>query len=122
MDNVLLLFRSGRYTWAVVMMLMVSWLAISTPLFCKWQAEKTKAFIQLPASSVPDSNNGLAENLPMGNPEEKSESTDTGISDYLCSTHNYVQYLTGQSRYRELPAFGFYIAFHGELLCPPPEA
>jgi hypothetical protein len=107
---------------SIFMMLALVWLTI-TPYIYKVQQQKnfvTKSQnTKIPAT-------GDEENVssPFGNTseEETSNSLSTISEEYLHSSQSFEHYITGPSSYYTTENVKIYIAFHGELLSPPPES
>jgi hypothetical protein len=108
---------------AVFMMLALLWLTISTPFVFAKQQELAKqdkmanAAIPLPGSDEEAAN-------PFGNTtEEKSPNCGSSFSEeYLHDHHLAHHFFSIASQYHKCENAGTYIAFHGELLVPPPNA
>ncbi|HZH96061.1 MAG TPA: hypothetical protein VEY06_09255 [Flavisolibacter sp.] len=110
-------FQSGS---AVFMMLALLWLTISAPFIYASQQQLIKAGI----IAGGDNPFTAAE-------EETSKSVDTSTEEktpsnpfaeeYLHHHHTEEFFSSSISRYHKLENAGAYIAFHGELLVPPPD-
>lgn len=104
------------------MMLALGWLTISAPFVYKAQQEKngiTKAGRTLPVNGdEEDASN------PFSNTTEEKTSTNlnTLSEEYLHHTDIYDHSISVSSAYFKTANVKAYIAFHGELLSPPPEA
>lgn len=58
-----------------------------------------------------------------GTTEEKSSSNSNSIvEEYLHDTHSSEHYIAVPSREYKVEHASIYIAFHGELISPPPDA
>jgi hypothetical protein len=113
------------YQWfhvlaSLLMMLMLTWLTVCTPVVYNWQLKQK-------AEAVAKEKTGAGENEMTGNPlsntnEEKTETGVSLLSEYLHSAeepHRPFSCLSIRSKCKQDAE---YIAFHGELLSPPPEA
>ena len=99
------------------MMLALTWLTISLPFV--YEAQKQNAFISTQNSSKPtqqdDNNNPLSTSTEEKVPSIPSEEYLHNAKEHSYSWVNALQHFTDHT----LPV---YIAYHGELLSPPPEA
>lgn len=107
---------------AIGMILALLWLTISAPFV--QAAQQELAAYQLSSERSAPSGTGEEENAsPFGNAtEEKAPSSSTFSEEYLhdhhCDEHSFSIAL----QYNKHGDAGTYIAFHGELLVPPPNA
>ena len=108
---------------SLLMLVTLAWLTISTPFVYDFQ-QKLKQ-IELAAITPGnilnvDDKDGI--NTMMPNPtEEKTETNSNNFSEYL-HHHDYVDdYNTAGIKYHISLSSELYIAFHGELLSPPPD-
>ncbi|HSN60867.1 MAG TPA: hypothetical protein VLR49_08030 [Ferruginibacter sp.] len=106
---------------AVFMILALVWLTISTPFVCSFKQEMAKLAKMENnhslISSIEDDNSN-----PLGNnTEEKTPSSGISFSEEYLHDHPLTHYF-----FAELATFyksknsDTYIAYHGELLVPPP--
>lgn len=105
------------------MLLTLFWLTLSIPFVFKAQQQITKE--KIAASQDPSVN----DEEPVGNPltntnEEKSSNSFNTLSEEYLHHHtsdelNYSKEITNHLHHAKEPT---YIAFHGEMLCPPPNA
>jgi hypothetical protein len=107
---------------AVFLILALMWLTVSTPFVLASQQEISKQQKTEKAPSSPiDSND--EESNPLGNNTEEKAPTTTSISEeYLHTFHIISHFYTEVSQYHKHENSDVYIAFHGELLVPPPNA
>lgn len=107
---------------AVFMILALMWLTVSTPFVLASQQEiakqhKTEKAVSSPLDSSDEESN------PLGNSTEEKTSTTTSISEeFLHTFHIVSHFYTEVSQYHKHENSDVYIAFHGELLVPPPNA
>jgi hypothetical protein len=105
------------------MMLALVWLIISAPYIYKVQEQKNK-ITRSSENTLPVK--GDKENAfnPFGNAtEEKTcDNLNTISEEYLHGSHLFEHYIAVPSVYNNIENVKIYIAFHGELLSPPPEA
>jgi len=107
---------------SIFLMLTLFWLTISTPFVIASQQELAKqqkaSSIELPVNDGDDetdggNNNNIEEKVPPGN--NLSE-------EFLHEHHSIHHFFSETSLYHKLENSDTYIAFHGELLVPPPNA
>lgn len=105
---------------AVCMILALLWLTISTPFVFSAQQEIAKAS---PIESSPLSGCEEDSTNPFGNNTEEKVPSSTSLSEeYLHDHHAHEHFFTEMLQYYDKGNDGTYIAFHGELLVPPPNA
>lgn len=103
------------------MMLALAWLTISTPFVYNWQLQQ-QAAVSAFNHSNPTDRNDFSENPLAGTNEEKTESGAANLSEYLHDTDESNRDSSELTPYNKCNAVATYVAFHGELLSPPPEA
>jgi hypothetical protein len=107
---------------SIFMMLTLLWLTVSTPFVITAQEQLVK---QQKALSINSSETGCGdETTDSGNNniEEKVPTTNTFSEEYLHEYHITHCFVTEVSLYHKQENADDYIAFHGELLVPPPNA
>lgn len=102
---------------AFIMIMALAWLTVSTPFVFmqqqKMMQEKTAAVNEPAAEEIPN---------PFANTtEEKKETGANILSEYLHEQHNHSEYTDGLLKHNKCHTAEVYVAFHGELLSPPPE-
>jgi hypothetical protein len=106
---------------SIFLMLTLLWLTISTPFIIDCQQELAKqqkaSSIELPVNNGDDEadsgSNNIEEKVPPG----------SNLSEEFLHEHHSVHHLFSEiSLYHKLENSDTYIAFHGELLVPPPNA
>ncbi len=108
-----------RVVTSITMILALLWLTISAPFVFESQKENAKVSRAiLPAEDIPEDSD---ECNPFGNnTEEKTESGSTTLSEYLQHIDE-LSHLAGTTPEHNCShSFSVYVAFHGEMLCPPP--
>ena len=118
----ILKYRLFQWVSGIFLMLMLLWLTISAPFIADNQL-KLAGSENSSRQPDPASENDAADWNSFANntTEEKTES-GTGFSEYLHEADEFVHCLPGYLRHNCAHASSLYIAFHGELLSPPPEA
>lgn len=101
------------------MIVTLLWLTISLPfIYASQQEQEVYCQTNSMNDDLPES-----EDLPFnGTTEEKAESGFSSLSEYLHHMHE-LSHLAGSSyKHNCSHSFSVYVAFHGELLCPPPNS
>ena len=113
------LFQLGS---AVFMILTLLWLTVSTPfVMASYQNAMKQDKTASIASPLTDTEEETAN--PFGNTtEEKSHNSNTFSEEYLHDHHAHEYSLSIALQYHKCENAGTYVAFHGELLVPPPNA
>jgi hypothetical protein len=107
---------------SVFMILTLAWLTVSLPFVNAAQQQATEQ-----GSSASDNpltaEEGDNSNNPFGNTtEEKTSSNFNSLSEEdLHDAHSYDHYVIVPSAEYKLEHVSTYIAFHGELISPPPD-
>lgn len=108
---------------AVFMILALLWLTISAPFVFASQQELAKQEKNSKACS-PLAGNEEESTNPFGNTtEEKAPSGSSSFSEEFLHDHHLTDHFFSIAlQYHKCDNAGTYIAFHGELLVPPPNA
>lgn len=108
---------------AIIMILALLWLTISAPFVFAGQKELAKQDKMTNAGTPLAGNEEEAAN-PFGNTtEEKAPNSSSSFSEeYLHDHHLAHHFFSIASQYHKCENADTYIAFHGELLVPPPDA
>lgn len=98
------------------MMLALAWLTVSLPYVNETQqvAKKIAAHASPTGNNSPD--NSLA-----GTTEEKTSSTNTLSEEYLHDHEEQICFSEDKLDHSNYHSYDVYVAFHGELISPPPE-
>lgn len=115
-------YRVSQKVSAIFMILTLLWLTISTPFVFSFQQELAKHG-KISCNQTAD-NCSDDESNPLGsNTEEKVPSSNNSFSEeYLHDQYITHYFITADSEYHKCENASIYIAFHGELLVPPPNA
>lgn len=108
---------------AVLMIAALLWLTISAPFVYAGQQEITKQLkAEKPATALDDTDEDATN--PFGNnTEEKAPTNGSSFSEeYLHDHHKDEYFFSIVSQYHKCENAGTYVAYHGELLVPPPNA
>ena len=107
---------------AIFMILALIWLTVSPPFVFAHQQELSKQSKMINDSSPLDSNEEESSTNPFGNTtEEKNPTSNSSFAEEYIHDHHIDEYFfSTTSQYHKCENAGTYIAFHGELLVPPP--
>src|SRR5574339_1317471 len=105
---------------AIIMIVALLWLTISAPFVFQQQQEMAKqdssACADLAIQTTEEEANPFS-----GATEEKAPKTlNTFSEEYLHSHHSSEYFLSIASQFHKCENAGTYVAYHGELLVPPP--
>ncbi len=103
---------------AIFMVLALLWLTVSIPFVnAAQQQQKVYSLVTPFDEEIP----GSEESNPPGNTtEEKAEAGSNSLSEYLHHIHELIHPAGTLHRHNCSHDFDVYVAFHGEMLCPPP--
>lgn len=102
------------------MIVALLWLTISAPFVYAGQQKIAKHCNTAHAETPLPCNEEESAN-PFGNTtEEKAPSSSSFSEEYLHDNHKSEYFFSISSQYHKSENSGTYIAFHGELLVPPP--
>lgn len=107
---------------SIFMMLTLAWLTVSLPFVNG--AQQTASQMEATAAGLPaDSNDDDNDNPFANTTEEKTSNSSISLSEeYLHDSHSAEQYFAVPSIEYKVVHASTYIAFHGELISPPPDA
>lgn len=114
------IYTAFHITSGIIMILALLWLTISTPFVFAAQQELAR---QDRVSNTTSPLAGTEEEAanPFGNTtEEKAPSSSSVSEEYLHDHHTSDHFFSIASQYHKCENADAYIAFHGELLVPPP--
>ncbi|MGG9970861.1 hypothetical protein ACQ33O_03610 [Ferruginibacter sp. SUN002] len=106
---------------AIFLMLNLLWLTVSTPFVAAAQQELAKQQKVL-ATEASSSDDGNSEDCTNNNVEEKVPSSTNLAEEFLHDHHITHHFFSVVSHYHKLENADNYIAYHGELHVPPPNA
>ena len=105
---------------AVMMIVALCWLTISAPFVFEHQQKIAKQNCEAPAD-IPLAGTEEEANPFSGSTEEKApKSLNTFSEEYLHNHHASEYFLSIASQFHKGENAGIYVAYHGELLVPPP--
>jgi len=116
--------RKGNNTYslfskvsAILMVFALLWLTVSTPFVFASQ-QKAAEFHKMADAGTPV---GEEESNPFGNSTEEKAPTGVSLSEeYLHDHHSSDYYFMLASQFHKFEDADIYVAFHGEMLVPPP--
>lgn len=116
------IFSLSQLVSAVVMILALMWLTVSTPFVYKAQQELAKKHKMEKSSNPLTASEEETTKAPGNNTEEKNPgSGGSSISEeYIHDNHKTEHFFYISMPYKKCDNAEAYIAFHGELLVPPP--
>jgi uncharacterized protein YecA (UPF0149 family) len=105
---------------AIIMIVALSWLTISAPFVFENQKkiaqQERPATADLPISGTEEEVNPLS-----GTTEEKAPKTLSAVSEeYLHDNHRSEYLFCITSQFQKAENASIYVAYHGEMLVPPP--
>jgi hypothetical protein len=102
------------------MICLMAWLTVSLPIIYQFQDEKSQG---ISINDYPaDQENDFPDSFPLGTTEEQTENGVKNSVEYLNDKDARLLELLLKTGSRHTGSDNLYIAFHGELLSPPPEA
>jgi hypothetical protein len=114
------IYNGFQLASAIFMILALMWLTVSAPFINASQQEQAKLHKSANAGNPIAGNEEEAAN-PFGGTEEKAPGNNGSVSEeYLHDHHIADHFFSIASQYHKCENAGTYIAFHGELLVPPP--
>ena len=121
MKKVLQSYNFFQRLSALMMIVALSWLTISAPFVFEQQQkiakQNTSATADLPIAGTEEE----APNSFSGSTEEKApKSLNTFSEEYLHDHHQSEHFFSIASQFHKCEDAGTYVAYHGELLVPPP--
>ena len=105
---------------AIMMIVALTWLTISAPFVLEQQQkiakQTTSAVADLPITGTEEESNPFS-----GSTEEKAPKSLNSFSEEYLHDHHQSEYLFSiASKFHKCEDAGTYVAYHGELLVPPP--
>ena len=101
---------------AIFLILALGWLTVSLPFVYNAQQYAIETSLTNGADDLKSNNNFN----PLSNTTE--EKTPDQVQEYLHGQNENIEFHTANLDHLHAHACKVYIAFHGELLCPPPNA
>lgn len=103
---------------SLLMLLLLAWLTVCLP-YINESRQTAKVHVQLSGEETPDAD----DSNPLTNTnEEKSESGVSFLSEYLHHLFHLDHTISGTSSAYNTHSADLYLAYHPELIIPPPEA
>ena len=115
------IYTTKEKFWGIFMILALLWLTISLPIVDKAREQMAKQYSSstLPAEDNPVENN---EDNPLSNSLEEKSGNASILEEYLHHSHEAFSPANPYLSHIDPNSYDLYIAFHGELLSPPPES
>jgi hypothetical protein len=108
------------YLSSIFMMLALAWLTISLPFV--YSAQQGTETQQTAKNSLPDSTEEDANPFANTTEEKTPNSVNAPSEEYLHDNDYSENYISVPSTEYKIVHTSLYIAFHGELISPPPDA
>ncbi len=105
---------------AVIMILALMWLTMSTPFVLDSQQEVAKKDKMEKTATPLAGSEEETTKTPGSNTEEKTPCGNSFSEEYLHDNHKTDHFFSVSQQYQKCKNADTYIAFHGELLVPPP--
>ncbi|MEO6540222.1 MAG: hypothetical protein ABIN74_04485 [Ferruginibacter sp.] len=105
---------------AVIMILALMWLTVSTPFVLAHQQGLAKKHKMEKTTTALAGSEEETTKTPGNNTEEKTPGGNSFSEEYLHDNHKTDPFFSVTRQYQKCENAGTYIAFHGELLVPPP--
>ena len=113
-------YNISQLTSAVLMVLALLWLTVSIPFVNA--SQKAISTLDKVAHTNSSDCGDVEDSNPFSNTtEEKNSSTNTFSEEYLHNHHDDDHFISSESQFHKCENAGTYIAYHGELLVPPPD-
>ena len=110
-------YHPKQFASSLFMLLLLSWLTVCLPFVNENQQAARNTLEQATGETpVADSNNLFA-----GTNEEKSESGLSLLSEYLSAPYYPEPAIVSHASYRKRCSSTLYLAYHPDLIIPPPE-
>jgi hypothetical protein len=116
------IYSVSQLASAVVMILALVWLTVSTSFVYAAQQELAKQQKMEKAASPLAGSEEESSNPFGNNTEEKAPNTTSLSEEYIHNSHRIHFFFSIATQYHKCENADIYIAFHGELLVPPPNA
>lgn len=114
-------YNTFQLASAIIMIIALVWLTVSAPFVYASQQKFSQQAKMMNAESPADNNEEEAANPFSNTNEEKNPTSNNSLSEeYLHDLHLEEYFFSISSQYHKCENAGTYIAFHGELLVPPP--
>ncbi len=109
---------------AVFMILALLWLTISIPFVYDSQQKQTEQQGKINTQSPLSESSEEEDSSPFGNTTEEKNpnSINSSSEEYLHDHHSDEYFLSASSQFYKCENSDAYIAYHGELDVPPPDA
>jgi len=107
------LYSFKHFCYSVVMILALAWVTISAPFVYKAQQQ---TLTEQSATGPEDENNPLSNTT-----EEKAPSPNTLTEEYIHSLFEHISLINDKLSHVHSHSYDVYVAFHGELISPPPD-
>ena len=114
------IYSISQLASAVIMIMALMWLTVSTPFVYAFQQELDKQQKMEKAGSPVTGCEEETTKIPNSNTEEKTPGNTSLSEEYLHNNHKADYFIYLSMQYQKCDNAGTYIAYHGEMLIPPP--
>lgn len=112
-------YRPRHLASSFVMILALVWLTVSAPFV--YEAQIEQAQWESATAPLPDNPVDNEEANPFSNStEEKAPGANSFSEEYLHGSHDQASAGNDKLSHQSRHVYDVYVAFHGEMLCPPP--
>ena len=114
------IYSISQLVSAGIMIMALMWLTVSTPFVYAFQQELNKQQKIEKACSPVTGNEEETTKIPNTNTEEKTPGNNSLSEEYLHNNHKADYFIYLAMQYQKCDNADTYIAYHGEMLIPPP--
>ena len=114
-------YTTSKIASSIFMILVLVWLTVSTPFVFRAQQQLNKEESKKTVNSSTSCDEEDAPNPFANTTEEKAPTSVSTISEYLNEAQTITHPVGTLAKHHKYHSADLYIAFHGELLSPPPE-
>ena len=114
------IYSVSQLVSAIIMIMALMWLTVSTPFVYACQQELAKQQKMEKTSSPVSGSEEETTKRPNSNTEEKTPGNTSLSEEYLHNHHKSYYSFAISMQYQKCDNAVTYIAYHGELLVPPP--
>ena len=112
------IYNTRQILSSAMMIMTLVWLTVSLPVVTKYQ----RVAIPVKTSSTTDKGDKESNNPFANTTEEKNPtSSNTIAEEFLHESYTHTEHLPLPVKYNKCTHPAVYVAYHGELLSPPPE-
>lgn len=114
------IYNTFNLASAIFLAVTLLWLTVSAPFLLTSQQQLAKQNKATTTQSTANTDEEDSSNPGNNTTEEKAPSSTSFSEEYLHNHHSEDYFIATLSQYHKCENDGTYIAYHGELLVPPP--